>query len=298
MASRILSALALVFLIPQLTTATSFEYFRSVFCDAQSPDFLIESYISPLPLANDKLCHQTPAETMGIKLKDGVKGCVVLAYNDYGCSSLVGSIPSSGKCVASTKARIGSWQAVCNSTIVSADDKATIQTFAPGELKRRGKLRLPAIRDEVNHTSSITLTNENNVATASSIVSEISSGISASATIEVAAGVTSLPSAGAALSSAISSGAGISYNLTSYVTDTATANTSASVTGGGNGTYTPPSMTTALSPTVTATYSGKTNGNGTAQLHMGQASSTFDSSKSLATVYTGLLVVFGFMVML
>lgn len=77
MGLKMLSALAGALLAANAVTATSFEYYRGAFCDAQSSDFFIERYESPLALKNDKLCHQTPAGTMAMKLKDGLpEGCV------------------------------------------------------------------------------------------------------------------------------------------------------------------------------------------------------------------------------
>ncbi|KAK5095920.1 hypothetical protein LTR70_010028 [Exophiala xenobiotica] len=203
---------------------------------------------------------------MAMKLVDGLdSSCVVLAYDDYECSSLVGSVPVSGKCVAATKAKIGSWQAQCNSTDGS-HVAAAATSYASGELKRRGKYRLPAVRDEANMTNYTT----DPIATASSIVSEISSAISESATATDAE-TTSSPSAGAAFSSAVSSGAEIGYSLTSYLTDTASP---ATTTGARNATGTP-SMTTTGAATV-VTYSGNTHANGSRHLPAGCSSNEPD----------------------
>lgn len=77
MAAKTFSSIAAMLLVPQLVTATSFDYYRSVFCNSQSSSFLIESYTSPMSLADDKLCHQTPAGTMAMKLNHGIApGCV------------------------------------------------------------------------------------------------------------------------------------------------------------------------------------------------------------------------------
>lgn len=206
----------------------------------------------------------------------------VLAFEDDGCSNLVGSVPTSGKCVAATKGKIGSWQANCNITH-SNPASAAVTSYAPGELKRRGKTRIPAIRGDANVAN---MTN-NPVATASSIVSEISSAISASATSITGAEVTSSPYAGAALSSAVSSGADIRYNLT-YVTDTAV---SATATGATNGTATP-SITTATAPTIT--YTGSIHDNGTVTFHKGAAAALqIGNGRLLMTVLTGMLTILG-----
>ena len=205
----------------------------------------------------------------------------MLAYNDYGCGSLVGAVPASRKCVAATKAKIGSWQASCNGT---EDDTvaATIQTFVPGELKRRGKNRLPKIRDEVNVTSTYSL---DHVATASSIVSEISSNIAVSATGDAAAAVTSAPSAGAALSIAISSGEGVDYSLTSYVTDTVASASATAVPS--NETHSRPTMTTTTSPTISS--SGNGTKNGTVTFHKGSAAS-MQSGNAGMTAFVGVVI--------
>ncbi|KAK5945570.1 hypothetical protein PMZ80_002775 [Knufia obscura] len=284
MAFNMKIGLACLLLAPALVSATSFEYYRSVFCDAQSPDFFIDRYTSSQSVADDKICHQTPAGTMAMKLIDGIdSSCVVLAYEDYGCSSLVGSVPASGKCVAATKAKIGSWQVNCNSTDTSSAS-AAVTSFAPGELKRRGKYRLPAIRDDANMTNVTT----DPLATASSIGNEISSAISASATDTAAAGITSSPSAGAALSSAVSSGSELAYNLTSYVTDTAA---SVTATGAMNGTGTP-SMTATTAPTIT--YTGSKNENGTVTFQKGAAAAVeIGKGRILVTVLIGVLAVVG-----
>jgi len=207
----------------------------------------------------------------------------VLAYDDYECSSLVGSVPVSGKCVAATKAKIGSWQAQCNSTDGSHVSAATT-SYASGELKRRGKYRLPAVRDEANMTNYST----DPIATASSIVSEISSAISESATATDAE-TTSSPSAGAAFSSAVSSGAEIGYSLTSYLTDTAGP---ATTTGARNATGTP-SMTTTGAATV-VTYSGNTQANGSVTFQRGAAATNqIGNGKVLTTILASMLVALG-----
>lgn len=207
----------------------------------------------------------------------------VLAYEDYECSSLVGSVPVSGKCVAATRAKIGSWQAQCNST--DSSQVATAATsYASGELKRRGKYRLPAVRDEADRTSYTT----GPIATASSIVSEFSSAISESATATDAE-VTPSPSAGAAFSSAVNSGADIGYNLTSYLTDTASQ---ATTTAGENAIGTP-SMTTTSAPAV-ITYSGDTHANGSVTFQRGAAATNqIGNGKVLTTILASMLVILG-----
>jgi len=201
---------------------------------------------------------------------------------------LVGSVPVSGKCVAATKAKIGSWQAQCNTTNDN-QVSATLTSYAPGELKRRGKYRLPAVRDEVSMTNGTT----DSVATASSIVSEMSSAMAVSATA-TGAEVTSAASAGAAFSSAISSGADLGYNLTSFLTDTAG---SATVTGANNATDTP-SMTTTSAQTV-VTYTGSTDANGSVIFQKGAAATIqVGNGKGLTTILTSMLVVLGAVVAL
>lgn len=77
MAFNMKIGLACLLLAPALVSATSFEYYRSVFCDAQSPDFFIDRYTSSQSVADDKICHQTPAGTMAMKLIDGIDSSCV-----------------------------------------------------------------------------------------------------------------------------------------------------------------------------------------------------------------------------
>ena len=77
MASTMRTALACLLLAPALVSATSFDYYRSVFCDAQSAQFFLERYTSPQSLPDDKACHQTPAGTMAMKLVDGLDSSCV-----------------------------------------------------------------------------------------------------------------------------------------------------------------------------------------------------------------------------
>lgn len=114
----------------------------------------------------------------------------VLAYEDYSCSTLVGSVPASGKCIASTRAKIGSWKASCNAT-------STSTSYSSGELKRRTKSRLEIPRDEATTTTTKTLINQNITMTAGSIASEQASAVSASMINSVE--VVTTPSAGAQL---------------------------------------------------------------------------------------------------
>lgn len=57
----------------------------------------------------------------------------VLAYGDQSCShgTLVGVVPSTGSCLASTKMRMGSWEAVCR----YGEDNSSTVSYRPGELK-------------------------------------------------------------------------------------------------------------------------------------------------------------------
>lgn len=207
---------------------------------------------------------------------------VVFAYDDYGCTSLVGSVPSNGKCIAATKAKIGSWQVQCNTTekVSSAPTRAP---YLPGELKRRSKMRISSMDEVHNMTAmeSTSCTTTDATVVASSVANEISSAVNASATQNAAANITSSPSAGAALSSAISSGTAIEYNLTAYVT------------AGPNSTYTTPSTKTATSFS-TVTYTGTRGSNGTVLLHVGGSSSNqIDSASILVTFLCGVLAVVG-----
>jgi len=119
---------------------------------------------------------------------------------------------------------------------------------------------MPAIRDEVNVANITT----NAFITASSIISEFSSAISVSASDTIRTEVASSPYAGAALSSAVSSGANIGYSLTSYVTDAAV---SVTATGANNWTATP---SIAVAPGPTITYTGSLHDNGTVTFQKAQ----------------------------
>ena len=180
------------------------------------------------------------------------------------------------------KAKIGSWQANCNGTIRNRAQDATT-SYAPGELKRRGKYRLPIIREEANATICTTDVE----ATATSIASEISSAISVSATDMAAAEVTSAPYAGAALSSAVSSGAEIGYNLTSYVTDTTSP---ATATGAGSSIATPSVTTAASAAETTVRYNGTMYRDGTVTFQKGTAAAAQIGN---GMILTGMLMVVG-----
>ncbi|KAJ9650021.1 hypothetical protein H2198_010654 [Neophaeococcomyces mojaviensis] len=206
----------------------------------------------------------------------------VLAYTDYACTSLVGSVPASGKCLASITAKIGSWKAVCNSSSTASGDAAS---YTPSELKRRSSPRLPRIRQQAENSSVTTPTTllttsigeDTRTAVASSVASQISSGISADANATITALTT--PSAGAQLSSVISSGSLINANLTSYVT----------YTGNASAIYTGTLSMTTTTPHATVTYSGTTNSNGSATLHMGMASAQATANgRVLVTVLAGM----------
>lgn len=189
---------------------------------------------------------------------------IVLAYEDYGCGKVIGSIPPSGKCVGSTTARIGSWQASCNGTETKPETSTNTPTYMPGDVKRRVKNRGVYVPREdnvsarvtgnssVTTTSTCTLTSDATLSTASSLASEISSGIAASVAVSVTGtDAMSLPSAEAALSSAIASGAGVAegYSLTGYVSD---------VEGAVSAT---PNVMASKTPSVLV--NGSVNGNGT-----------------------------------
>lgn len=198
-------------------------------------------------------------------------------------------MPASRKCVGATKARIGSWSALCGVTSPVAASSSNVENtgYAPGELKCRGKARFQQPRAEVNMTS----TSMDVTKTASPTVSENSSAFSASGSVAV----TTAPSAGAALSSAIGSGTviAIAYNLTSYVTEAAPlpSMTTTTAPGYGNGTYGKNGSYTSPKVTTTATYTGTKSGNGTMILaHGGAASTKFEG---LAVVLSGFAIVMG-----
>lgn len=213
---------------------------------------------------------------------------LVLAYTDYSCSSLVGSVPASGKCLASTKAKIGSWKAICNNTSTSPSNN--LQTsYMPGELRRRDNRRLPKIRQQAESAINRTVTTTQSTSqaqvtrtvVASCITSHISSGISAdvNATVTVA----TIPSADAALSSSVSFGYLIDTSLTSHATYTGSA--AAIYTG----TLSMTNATTAHPATVT--YSGTANRNESATLYMGSASlQGAADGRVLLTVLSGMVV--------
>lgn len=66
----------------------------------------------------------------------------VLAYGDRACGhdTLIGVVPSTGTCLAATKMRMGSWEAVCR----YSDQNSSSTSSLSGELKRRPKLRISA----------------------------------------------------------------------------------------------------------------------------------------------------------
>lgn len=66
--ARKMICLVSLFLILHVVRATSVEYYRSAFCDAQSSTFFIEKFTAAGSLADDKACHQTPARTMAVKM--------------------------------------------------------------------------------------------------------------------------------------------------------------------------------------------------------------------------------------
>lgn len=208
---------------------------------------------------------------------------VVLAYDDYACTSLVGSIPSNGKCIGATKAKIGSWRVQCNTASKTEIATSTSAPYIPGDLKRRNKMRMASI-DQVHNVTATPYTSHSTIGAivvASSVASEISSAVNASATNDVTAKTTSSPSAGAALSSAIISGTAIEYNLTAYMT------------AGPNSTYTTSSPTSATTFS-TVTYTGTRGGNGTVLLHVGGSSSNqIDGASILITLLCGVLAVAG-----
>lgn len=197
----------------------------------------------------------------------------MLAYDDYGCTSLVGSLPTNGKCVAATKAKIGSWQVRCD-TGAHVSSTSSSAMYAPGDLKRRGKQRLPSIRDvgattthpSVSRTVTLTLI-------ASPVASDVSSPVNASASSDPAASITPSPSAGATLSTSVNSGSGIEYNLT------------LSVIAAANSSYVMSTLKT-VRPSSTVTGSS----NGTALLHVGGSPSNQpDARRVMVTALCGVL---------
>lgn len=142
----------------------------------------------------------------------------MLAYGDNACNALIGAVPASGKCVAATNARIGSWQLHCNNTIDASSTSPSL-TYAPGDLKRRGKRRLANIRDLENTAIDVSVSRTITVTLVAS--SETSSAMNASESQNLATTTNPSMSADAASSSVLGflgSATRIEYNSTSYVT--------------------------------------------------------------------------------
>lgn len=72
MPHKLVTSFAFLLLATNLGAATSIEYFKSVFCDAQSSDFFLERQTMVESLPHDHICHQTPAGTMALKLVDDI----------------------------------------------------------------------------------------------------------------------------------------------------------------------------------------------------------------------------------
>lgn len=69
---NMVAGLITLILAPAIVSATSLEYYRSAYCNARGASFFLERTSESESLFNEKLCHQAPARTMGMKLIDGL----------------------------------------------------------------------------------------------------------------------------------------------------------------------------------------------------------------------------------